>query len=159
VLIAILAIVVVALALVAMVLTRRVGRLSRRIEKLTRGSDETSLEAVLGSHLERVRQVVRDVDQVAARTAALERDIRQSLARIGLVRYNPFEDTGGNQSFALAIVDSSGDGFVVSSLHARAATRVYAKAVTGGKAGEALSPEETEALRQALAKPASGAGR
>ena len=137
----------------------RVGRLSRRLEQLTRGSDEGNLEAVLGQHLERVRKVVRDVDDVAARTSALEGDMRRSLGRLGLVRYNPFDDTGGNQSFALAIVDAAGDGFVVSSLHARQGTRVYAKAVAKGNAEVALSEEESAALLQALAQPAAGLRR
>jgi uncharacterized protein DUF4446 len=114
---------------------------------------------VLGSHIERVRQVVKDVDQVSARTGVLERDIRQSLGRVGIVRYNPFEETGGNQSFALAIVDGGGDGFVISSLHARSGTRVYGKAVKAGASDMALSDEEAEALRQALSKPASGGAR
>ena len=70
---------------------------------------------------------------------------------MGLVRFNPFEDTGGNQSFALALLDAHGDGVVVSSLHARTLTRVYGKAVAGGKSEAALSDEESEALRQALA--------
>ena len=137
----------------------RVGRLSRRLEQLTRGSDEGNLEAVLGQHLERVRKVVRDVDDVAARTSALESDMRRSLGRLGLVRYNPFDDTGGNQSFALAIVDAAGDGFVVSSLHARQGTRVYAKAVAKGNAEVALSEEESAALQRALAQPAAGLRR
>jgi hypothetical protein len=75
------------------------------------------------------------------------------------VRYNPFEDTGGNQSFALAIVDAGGDGFVVSSLHARQGTRVYAKGVVKGSAETSLSDEEAAALQQALAKPAAGSSR
>ena len=133
----------------------RVGRLRRRLELLTRGSDEGSLEAVLGTHIERVRRAVRDVDEVAGRTAALERDMRQSLGRVGLVRYNPFDETGGNQSFALAVVDAAGDGFVVSSLHARAGTRVYAKAVRNGSSDVGLSDEESTAVRQALASPPS----
>ena len=137
----------------------RVGRLSRRLEQLTRGSDQGNLEAVLGQHLERVRKVVRDVDDVAARTSALESDMRRSLGRLGLVRYNPFDDTGGNQSFALAIVDAAGDGFVVSSLHARQGTRVYAKAVAKGNAEVALSEEESAALQRALAQPAAGLRR
>jgi hypothetical protein len=149
----------VALLILTIVLLRRLGRLSRRLESITRGSDEQSLEAILGSHLDRVRQVVRDVDVVAARTAVLERDIKASLGRVAIVRYNPFEETGGNQSFALAVVDARGDGFVVSSLHARASTRVYAKGVSAGKAESALSDEEAEALRQALEKPAPGAAR
>jgi hypothetical protein len=75
---------------------------------------------------------------------------------VGLVRFNPFEDTGGNQSFALALLDGRGDGFVVSSLHARAGTRVYAKAVTDGRSDGALSEEESDALRRALATRSPG---
>ena len=151
-----LVVVVLALVLAVVGLIRRSRKLARRIESITRGSDDQSLEAVLGSHLDRVRQVVRDVDLVAARIAVLERDLQGSFGRVGLVRFNPFEETGGNQSFALALLDGRGDGFVVSSLHARAGTRVYAKAVAGGSSESALSTEETEALRQALARPASG---
>jgi hypothetical protein len=152
-----LVVVVFALVLAVVGLIRRARKLGRRLESITRGSDEGSLEAVLGTHLERVRQVVHDVDTVAARTAVIERDLVGSLGRVGLVRFNPFEDTGGNQSFALALLDGRGDGFIVSSLHARAGTRLYAKAVAGGTSETALSEEESEALRQALAKPAPGA--
>jgi hypothetical protein len=138
-------------------LIRRIRQLGRRLESLTRGGDESSLEDVLGSHLDRVRQVVQDVQTVSARTTSVERDLIGAFSRVGLVRFNPFEDTGGNQSFALAMLDGNGDGFVVSSLHARAGTRIYAKAVTGGSSDAALSDEEGEALRQAMAKPARGA--
>ena len=137
-------------------LIRRVRRLGARLESITQGSDEQSLEAVLGSHLDRVGQVVKDVDAVAARAAVIEGDLQSAFARVALVRFNPFEDTGGNQSFALALLDGRGDGFVVSSLHARAGTRVYAKAISHGASEAALSDEEAEALRQALAKPAPG---
>jgi len=145
---------VVVLLVAVVVLAGRVGRLGRRLDALTRGSDEGSLEAVLGQHLDRVRRVARDLDEVSGRTATLERVTKKSLGRVGLVRYNPFDDTGGNQSFALAILDASGDGFVVNSLHARAGTRVYAKTVSQGRSEVALSDEESEALRQALARPA-----
>ena len=81
---------------------------------------------------------------------------RRAIQRVGLVRFNPFEDTGGNQSFALALTDVAGTGFIVSSLHSRTGTRVYAKAVSGGRSDGALSEEETEALRQALGGPGGG---
>ncbi len=148
---------VLALGFAVVGLIRRVRSLGRRLESLTRGSDAESFEAVLGSHLERVRQVVRDVEGVSARTAAVERDVLAAFSRVGLVRFNPFEgDTGGNQSFAIALLDGRGDGLVVSSLHARAVTRMYAKSVTAGASEAALSDEESEALRQALARPAPG---
>jgi hypothetical protein len=152
-----LAAVVLVLLVALAIVVRRTTRLGGRLESLTQGSDAQSLEAVLGSHLERVRKVVADVDRIEARTAVVERDLLGSFGRVGLVRFNPFEDTGGNQSFALAMLDGRGDGFVVSSLHARSGTRVYAKAIAKGTSEAALSAEEAEALRIAVAKPAPGA--
>ncbi|MEW5989830.1 MAG: DUF4446 family protein [Chloroflexota bacterium] len=153
-----LAIATLLLLILAVVEARRIGRLRSRLAALTRGSDERSLEAILEAHLVRVHEVVRDVDAVEARTAILERDLKLAFSRVGLVRFNPFEDTGGNQSFALALLDAHGDGFVMSSLHARSGTRVYAKAIAGGKAEAALSDEEAQALRIATAPPARAAG-
>ena len=95
--------------------------------------------------------MARGLDDLSARTALLEAAQRRSFQRVGLVRYNPFEETGGNQSFALALLDAGGDGWVLSSLHARSGTRVYAKAITAGRSDAGLSDEETAALRQALA--------
>lgn len=152
-----LVVVVFALVLAVVGLIRRARTLGRRLESLTQGRDAQSLESVLGGHMERVRQVVSDVNTVAARTALVERDLQGAFGRVGLVRFNPFEgDTGGNQSFALALLDGRGDGFVVSSLHARAVTRMYAKAIAGGASEAALSDEEADAVRRALARPAPG---
>jgi hypothetical protein len=135
---------------------RRLGRLRRRIESITRGEQGRSLEAILDAHLDKVFQVGRELDEMAARAAVLEANGRRAFQRIGLVRFNPFEETGGNQSFAVALLDANGDGFVLSSLHARAGTRVYAKALTGGQADGALSEEEAEALRRAMAASPTG---
>ena len=135
--------------------TLQISRLRQRLDMLTRGSDGESLEAVMGAHLETVHQVGRDLDELTARTAVLESSARHHFSRSGLVRFNPFPDTGGNQSFALALLDESEGGFVVSSLHSRTGTRIYAKSVVGGKAEVSLSTEETEALDQARARRAS----
>lgn len=144
------------LLVLVLVQARRLGRLRRRIDGLARGTDGASLEGVLGDHFRKVLDVGREVDELSARSAILEANIRRALQRIGLVRFNPFEDTGGNQSFAVALLDSHGDGFVLSSLHTRTGTRVYAKALANGRSEAALSGEEAEALRLALD---SGAAR
>jgi hypothetical protein len=146
------------LALVVVVQWRQLGRLARRLDGLTRGGDGRSLEAVLAANLERAEQVGREVDQLAARSAVIESDLRTALQRVGLVRFNPFEETGGNQSFALALLDAQGNGFVISSLHARSGTRIYGKALYGGRAETALSAEETEAVRLALGSTRRSAG-
>lgn len=144
-----LAIAAVGLVVGLIVLWRRVSGLSARLSGLTRGEGGRSLEAVLEAHLRRVGEVDETVRVIAGRTAALEAQGRKAIQRVGLVRFNPFEDTGSNQSFALALLDEDGDGVIVSSLHTRQATRVYVRPVAGGSAGKALSDEEAEALAQA----------
>jgi hypothetical protein len=134
---------------------RRMTDLELRLLRLTRGSDDGNLEDVLESHLDTVARVVEDLDELAARSTALEARTQRAFQRIGFVRFNPFEDTGGNQSFALALLDARDDGIVISSLHTRAATRMYAKTVSGGRADAALSDEESQALERAR----SGGGR
>jgi hypothetical protein len=139
------------LAVVMVLLVRRTSRLEKRLAGLTRGEDGSSLETILGSSLEKVYALNRDVDELAKRATVLEQVQRKAFQKVGLVRFNPFEDTGGNQSFALALLDRDGDGFIVSSLHSRNGTRMYAKAIARGKCDTALSSEEGEALKTALA--------
>jgi hypothetical protein len=153
------AVVIVLLAAV-LVLVRRTRRLARRLDGLTRDGDGRSLEGILDAHLDKVFTVARELDDLAARSAVLEASQRMALQRVGLVRFNPFEDTGGNQSFALALLDAHGDGLVISSLHARTGTRVYGKVIQGGSADVTLSDEESAALQQAQgdARPQRGRG-
>jgi hypothetical protein len=146
-----LAVACVVLLVLVIILFRRMSAFERRLAGLTRGESGKDLEAILDAHLDKVYAVAREVDEVAARAAVVEAAQRRAFQRIGLVRFNPFEDTGGNQSFALALLDQAGDGFVISSLHARAGTRVYGKAVAKGTSESNLSAEESEALRLALA--------
>jgi len=147
---------VLVLLVVAVLLARRIGGLRRRLDRMTRGADGVSLDAILDAHVDKVYAVARELDELSARSAVLEAAGRRAIQRIGLVRFNPFEDTGGNQSFALALTDAAGDGVVVSSLHSRTGTRVYAKAINAGRAEGALSDEEAEALRVAMSRPTGG---
>jgi hypothetical protein len=148
-----LALAVLVLLILALLQARRVASLRGRLDRLTRGADGASLDAVLDAHLDKVFAVARELDELSARSAVLEAAGRRAIQRVGLVRFNPFEDTGGNQSFAMALTDAAGTGFIVSSLHSRTGTRVYAKAVTEGRSDGALSDEEQAALRIALARP------
>jgi hypothetical protein len=141
---------VVVLALAVLWLLRQVTGLRSRLLGLTRG-EEGDLGEVLGVHLERVHDLGREVERLGSRTGRLETDAVRAFQRVGLVRFNPFEDTGGNQSFALALLDAEGNGWVLSSLHARQGTRVYAKAIRGGRSDGALSDEEAAAIKQATA--------
>jgi hypothetical protein len=141
-----------ALALGLVVVARRSRRLEARLEALTRGEDGRDLAGVLDAHLAKVLAVARRQDELDAHAVLLDAQAGRSVQGIGFVRFNTFEDTGGNQSFAVALVDPAGEGVILNSLHARNQTRLYAKVVRAGVAEGALSDEEAEALRLAVGR-------
>jgi hypothetical protein len=73
-----------------------------------------------------------------------------AIKKIGVVRYNPFNEIGGNQSFVVAMLDGKNNGFVISSLFAKEGTRIFTKTVKSGKSEYALSKEEVEAVQKAI---------
>lgn len=73
----------------------------------------------------------------------------RSLRNVGIVRYDALNEMSGQLSFSLALLDSRGDGVVLSSINGRAETRTYAKPVMAGQGETELSPEETRAVRSA----------
>jgi len=112
-------------------------------------TDLDSLEAYLAEQEARLDALSGTSQAHDERMGGAEEIGRRAVQHVGVVRYNPFEDTGSNQSFALAMLDADGNGVIVSSLHSRQQTRVYLKEITGGQSEAQLSGEETEALRRA----------
>ena len=82
----------------------------------------------------------------------MNRRLRKSIRGVETVRFNPFPDQGSNQSFAIGMVDETGDGVVLSSLYARERMSIFAKPVKGGKSEYELTEEEKEALWKAKEK-------
>lgn len=150
----VIAVVGLVLALLALLLAwRATGRSTRRGHTSApspRLVDDPALDQILSAQMQRLDALARDVHGLATRTKSVEAQNRLAVQSAGLVRFNPFrEDTGGNLSFALALLDADDNGIVLTSLHSRQTTRVYIKAITAGQPDQALSDEETQALRQA----------
>jgi hypothetical protein len=148
--VAVLGLLVLVLLVVSIVQSARLGRALRSYRSLTSGADGGSLQQVLDSHIGTVGSVSERLDQLVKLHEHLELRSRGSLQHVGLVRFNPFEDTGSDQSFAIALLDDRRDGIVISSLHGRGQTRVFAKPVEGGESRHTLSDEESQAIRVAL---------
>lgn len=95
-------------------------------------------------------KIKKTIDLLAVACDKLEKSGLLHIQKVGLLRFNPFKDTGGDQSFILALVDAQNTGVIISSLHTRTGTRWYAKHVINGKGAEyELSKEEEEALKSA----------
>jgi Protein of unknown function (DUF4446) len=138
------------LLVLALLQSVRLRRAVRAYRALVRGGGGGTLADVLESHVGRVEDVRSRLEELDQRHADLQRVSQTSLQHIGLVRFNPFDDTGSDQSFAIALLDDRRDGLVISSLHGRNNTRVFAKPVEGGSSSHTLSDEETQAIRIAV---------
>lgn len=86
------------------------------------------------------------IEALEADVGALRADLAQALRHVAVVRYDAFGDMGGRMSFSAAVVDDTGDGMVISSIHARGESRTYAKGIVGGDSEIVLTPEERQAL-------------
>lgn len=115
-----------------------------------RGGGESILEAV-GRQVEEVRGLRGDIQHLAAELQQLSEAFRGALQRFAVYRYDAFEDMGGQLSFSAAILNDYGDGLVISCINGRSEARTYAKPVARATSAFNLSPEEQEAIRQALA--------
>jgi len=142
-----------ALALIWLVILQiRSSRMIRRYQQLLGGVSAGNLEEIMALHVGRINEHERGLKELNLGLDALDRVLQTAIQRVGLVRFNPFEETGGDQSFAIALLDQHGNGIVFSSLHNRAETRVYAKPVQDGRSEYTLSTEEEQALAQANAQ-------
>lgn len=101
--------------------------------------------------LKQVENFEQDLDKHKSRLSEIEKSGLEHIQRVKLLRYNPYDETGGDQSFTLALLDDQGSGFVITSLHARSGTRIFAKPVSLGKSTKyKFSKEEEEVIREAL---------
>ena len=80
----------------------------------------------------------------------LENTSEITIQKVGVVRFNPFDNIGGNQSFVIALLDGKNNGFLISSLFVEDGNRVYAKTIKQGKSDYALSKDEDEAIKKAI---------
>ncbi len=115
-------------------------------DKLTKGVEVTDLKKVLEKVLEREDQGQKKIGELGKRIDWLEGDSKFYIQKIGVARFNPFKELGGDHSFSLAILDKEDSGVIITSLHTRDRTRVYMKDVKGGKSNSELSVDEKKAL-------------
>jgi hypothetical protein len=146
----VLAALVIVLLVVVILQQRRLGKAVRAYRELVRDEAGGSLHDRLAGSAEQAVRASERMGQIEALYAGIDDRSRRSLQHIGIVRFNPFEDTGSDQSFAIALLDDARDGIVISSLHGRANTRLFAKPVNDGASTHTLSDEEAEAIRLAL---------
>lgn len=120
--------------------------------KLSEGVKKGNLIKVLESVLSEQKSVTKLLSEVKKHTKELESEGAFHIQKVGVVRFNPFEEMGGDHSFSLALLDGKDTGFIITGLHTRERTRVYLKVIKSGKSKLELSNEEKKALKLAKGK-------
>jgi|SwirhisoilCB3_FD_contig_101_192799_length_949_multi_2_in_0_out_0_2 hypothetical protein len=141
---------VIVLIVWVVMLQSRVNHLVTHYNSLLDGASGDTLLNALDRYVARLDETIQHVNDLDALCHDIETAQVGSVQKIGVVRFNPFNDTGSDQSFAVALLDAKGSGVVLSSLFSRASTRIFAKAISDGTSVYPLTDEEREAIDQAL---------
>ena len=132
-----------------LVLTIFFWQMFSHYSRLAKGASNKNLKSILEDILSKIDLHNKDIESIKKYCDNLERDGLLHVQKIGLHRFNPFKDTGGDQSFVLSLVDGSDTGIIISALYSRSGTRWYAKRVVNGKgADHELTDEEKKVLKE-----------
>ena len=120
-----------------------------------RGMDNKNLEALLMHHLDIVKDNEVKIKGLEKRFDNLAAQLETCIQRIGIIRYNPFEQMGSDLSFSIALLDKNNNGVVLTGLFSRYSSSIYAKPIQNGTSVYPLSQEEIEAINKAKTKNAN----
>lgn len=130
----------------------KLAKLNRRYQQMMRGIDGGNLEAALLRQMETVQQASDKAARLEGECRELNARLKNCVQKMGVVRFNAFEGTGSDLSFAIAFLDATNNGVVVSSIFGRNESRIYAKPVVDGQSTYFLTEEEKQALAEAQGK-------
>ena len=127
---------------------RTLGRLS---QEFFQGSKVTNLEEILLKQANNLKILDKDIQELYAISNKINSLAQSGLYKFATVRFNPFKETGGNQSFSVALLNGKNNGLTITALHSREGTRVYAKSLINCESKSfPLTEEEKSAIELAL---------
>lgn len=128
----------------------KLNNLKKNIKEINSITKHTDLNTFLGELAASNKNIMQQQEQIQKTYSDLRIIAQKSLQKTALIRFNPFKDTGGDQSFVLCILDHTDTGFIVTAIHSRDGTRIYTKDIINGTAKLSLSVEEKKALANAI---------
>ena len=142
--------VILALIVINAFLTAYSYKTNKKIDKLLEGGKIKDFKDIFLAQKDKNNDLEKDIKDAFLKIKDLGDTLENTIQKIGVVRFNPFKDIGGDQSFVIALLDNKNNGFLISSLFVKEGSRVYTKAVKNGKSSHTLLEEETEAINKAI---------
>ncbi|MBW6440947.1 DUF4446 family protein [Patescibacteria group bacterium] len=126
----------------------------RKIKKRTKsffaGKEAKDLEEILYTQIKNSDRINEKMSKICTENKEIKENMQKCIQKVGVVRFNPFGDVGGNQSFTIALLDNYLSGVIILSLYSREGVKVYSKQIIEGKCEYKLSEEEEEAIKIAM---------
>src|SRR3989339_413779 len=134
-----------------------ISRIKKNQQQFFSGKNGVDLEKTILEHTKNIKELDKDIQDLFGISNQINDLAKKSVHKVGVVRFNPFKDLGGDQSFSVALLDGENSGVVFSALHTREGNRVYSKPVEKGRAVKyPLTEEEQEAIKRADAGDNAG---
>ncbi|GAC1412874.1 MAG: hypothetical protein NVSMB66_3310 [Candidatus Doudnabacteria bacterium] len=124
----------------------KVLKISKISKTFFEGKQAASLEDFIINQSKKINELGSQSNYIEEAIKDLREIQKNSIQKIGMIRYNPFADNGGNLSFSIAILDANNNGVVITSMHGREQNRIYAKPIIQGKSEFPLTTEEEKAI-------------
>lgn len=130
----------------------KISKMNKRLNKLLDYGSEETIEELLSRYIERSEAISSDYDGIVSRLNDISGILKECVQKVGIIRYNPFDQVGGDLCFALALLDSNNNGVVLNGIFSREGSYTYAKPVEHGQSSYTLSEEEKTAISKAINK-------
>ena len=138
------------LLIVVIVQQGRIRRLEERVAALSSGSDGESLENMLINIFESYSGINRQMEENTRGIKEIERRLHSSVQKVGIVKYDAFQQMGGNLSSVIALLDQDNNGFLLNTVQNIDGCYSYVKQVRNGRSDVELTDEEQDAMELAL---------
>jgi len=141
---------VVILALISAYSYLEISKLKKKSKILFSGKNASDLEGIILSQIEKSKELESAITSLKDADQRILDTLSRAVQKVGIIRFNPFGDVGGNQSFTVALLDNHNSGVIILSLYSRDGVRIYGKAILEGKCEYQLSKEEEDVLQMAM---------
>jgi predicted phosphohydrolase len=128
----------------------RIALLERKLHRMFGGNRDKTVEGLVYEHSTALDEAKKEISKLSESHGVLKSNLQDTVQKVAMVRYNPFSDSGGDQSFAVAMLDGNDTGVIFSSLYARSGPMIYAKPIEKGASQYALTDEERKVLDRAM---------
>lgn len=147
---AVLTVIMIVVLIVLLMTISKVKKMKYRLNKLVKGKDSLSLEDEINELIEDNRYLKENTENNKKDISNLYRKLESAYQKIGLVKYDAFNQMGGQLSFSLALLDENNNGFIINSVHSTEGCYSYTKEIKNGTCSISLGAEEAEALAMAM---------